>query len=45
MYVHKPMVKYSGASQKCRLLQISQNIDGFREEKKQSTMLLDLVKL
>ena len=29
-YVHKPMVEFSGASQKC-FLQFSQNIDGFRQ--------------
>ena len=30
-YVHKPVVKFLGASQKCVVLQISQNIDGFRQ--------------
>ena len=34
-YVHEPKVKFSGASQKCYFLQISQNIDGFRKNDSQ----------
>ena len=33
-YVHKPVVKFSGASQFLLLLQFSQNIDGFRNSDK-----------
>ena len=44
MYVHKPMLTFSGPSQICFcFLQLSQNIDGFRQN--DFTMLLELIKL
>ena len=42
-YVHKPMIKFSGALSIFFLLHISQNIDGFRQ--KQILRLLDFIKL
>ena len=46
-YVHKPMVKFLGASRKLHvflLLQISQSMHGFKG-KKQLTRLLKFIKL